>query len=62
MDDAPQALDLVWGIEAIAAYIGRTPRQAYEALSKGEMPARQVNRRWVASKRKLREHFEGEAA
>jgi hypothetical protein len=62
MSQQTEGLDLVWGIQAIAAFIGRTPRQAYEALSKGELPARQVNRRWVASKRKLREHFEGEAA
>ncbi|WP_404404915.1 DNA-binding protein [Pelagibacterium halotolerans] len=57
-----ETLDLLWGIDQIAAFIGRTPRQTYEALAKHELPARQVNRRWVASKRKLREHFEGEAA
>lgn len=53
--------DLLWGIEAIAAYIGRTRRQAYEALAKGELPSRQVNHRWVASKTKLRAHLTGEA-
>lgn len=52
-------LDLIWGIEAIAAFILRTPRQTYEALVKGELPARQVNGRWVASAASLRSHFEG---
>lgn len=54
-------LDLVWGAAGIARFIGRTSRQAYEALTKGELPARQVNGRWVASRRRLREHFEGPA-
>jgi len=56
-----ESLDLAWGIDAIAAYIGRTRRQTYEALVKGQLPARQVNRRWVASRKRLREHFEGVA-
>ena len=55
-------LDLLWGAENIAAFIGRTPRQTWDALNKGELPGRLVNKRWVASKRKLREFFEGEAA
>lgn len=53
-----ETLDLLWGVEAIAVYIGRTKRQTYEALVKGELPARQVNRRWVASRKTLREFFE----
>ena len=52
-------LDVVWGIAGIAQFIQRTNRQTYEALVKGELPARQVNGRWVASRRKLRELFEG---
>lgn len=57
------ALDLAWGIDAIAAYIGRTRRQTYEALVKGQLPpAKRVNGRWVASRRKLRELFEGVSA
>lgn len=56
-----QPLDLVWGIGRIAAVIGRTPRQTYEALAKGELPARLVNKRWVASRRRLEAFFAGEA-
>lgn len=54
-----QSLDLVWNIDGIAAVIGRTRRQTYEALVKGELPARQVNGRWVASRRRLEAFFEG---
>ena len=54
-----ETLELRWGIASIAAFIGRTPRQTYEALIKGELPARQVNGRWVASDASLRTHFEG---
>lgn len=59
---AEDTLDLLWGIDTIAAYIGRTRRQCYEALVKGELPSRKVNGRWVASRRKLRELFEGASA
>lgn len=61
-DALPETLDLIWGVASIATFIGRTQRQTYEALAKGELPARQVNGRWVASRKKLRELFEGEAA
>jgi hypothetical protein len=49
--------DLLWGAASIAAFIGRTPRQTWEALSKGELPARRINHRWVASKAALARHF-----
>lgn len=55
-------LDLVWGTAAIGATIGRTQRQAWEALHKGLIPGRLVNGKWVASRRKLREFFEESAA
>jgi hypothetical protein len=58
----PETLDLLWGAEAIGAFIGRTSRQTWEALHKGELPARQVNGRWCASKRRLTAFFEGEVA
>lgn len=62
MTDHPETLDLIWGAAAIAAFIGRTKRQTDEALAKGELPARQVNGRWVASRKRLIAFFEGEAA
>jgi hypothetical protein len=51
-------LDLVWGAEAIAEVIKRTRRQTFHLLESGELPAKKVGGRWVASGQKLREHFE----
>lgn len=51
-------LDLVWGIENIAAYIGRSRGQTYSALTKNEIPAKLVNNRWAASRSALRKYFE----
>jgi hypothetical protein len=48
------APDLVWGLSNIAAYIGRTRRQVETAIKKGDLPARQVSGRWVASKTAIR--------
>tara|TARA_R110002051_G_scaffold19584_5_gene54743 strand:+ start:8214 stop:8435 length:222 start_codon:yes stop_codon:yes gene_type:complete len=56
--DLEKPLDLVWGIENIAAYIGRSRSQTYLALTKNEIPAKLVNRRWAASRSNLRKHFE----
>lgn len=57
-----ETLGLIWGIAGIAAFIERTDRQTEIALNKGELPARKINGRWVASRRKLIEHFEGAQA
>lgn len=54
-------LDLIWGAEAIGKAVGLSERQAKHILSQGEIPGRKVGGRWVASRRKLREHFEEEA-
>lgn len=62
MTEEPDSLDLLWGARAIARFIGRTDRQCWEALNAGELPARKVHGRWVASREALRRHFMGEAA
>lgn len=62
MAEESDTLDLLWGAEEIGAFLGRTPRQAWEALNKGELPARKINGRWAASRKALRRLFEGEAA
>ncbi|KQX35311.1 hypothetical protein ASD04_14820 [Devosia sp. Root436] len=61
MADRPETLadDLIWGVASIAAFIGRTPRQTWEALDKGQLPARQVNGRWCVSRSRLRTFFAG---
>lgn len=48
-----EPLDLVWGAVAIAKVIGQTTRATYHMLDAGELPARQVGRRWVASRKEL---------
>jgi len=53
-----ESLGLLWGCNAIAAFINRTPRQTWEALHKGQLPARLVNGKWCASKKRLKAFFE----
>jgi hypothetical protein len=55
------AKDLIWGTKAIAAEIGRSERQAYHMLASGNLPARLVGGRWMASREKLRRHLLGDA-
>ncbi|MGB3338281.1 MAG: DNA-binding protein [Devosia sp.] len=63
MTNAPsENLDLLWGATAIAAVIGKTPRATFHLLEKGQIPSVKIGAQWVASRKKLREHFEGEAA
>lgn len=61
-DTAPPPLDLLWGADSIGKAIGRTERQTKHMLTKGEIPGRKCNGRWVASLTALRKHFEGEDA
>ncbi len=53
----PEAMDLLWEATEIAQAIGRTVRQTYNMLEVGELPARKVGGRWVASRRALEAHF-----
>lgn len=52
-NDGDHALDLIWGADAIAQFINRTPQQTYHMLSKGLMPGRRVGERWVVDRRDL---------
>lgn len=64
MDDSKQVngLDLVWEVEEIARVIGRTKRQTFHILYKGELPAKKVGGRWVAERSKLIKFFMEDAA
>lgn len=57
MSNKPQSADgdmeLIWGVSGIAKLIGRTDRQTFHMLSKGNLPAKQVGNRWVAERGKL---------
>lgn len=56
-----KSIDLIWGAESIAEALGRTRRSTFHLLEKGEIPAKKVGGRWVASRDALRKHFEGVA-
>jgi hypothetical protein len=50
--------DFVWGAPAIAAVIGRSPRQTFHILSGGQIKcARKVGGRWVVSRAALLREF-----
>ena len=39
--------DLLWGVDAIADYIGRNVRQTYYLVSTKKIPAQKVGALWV---------------
>jgi hypothetical protein len=51
------SLDLLWGVDAIAAELNLTRRQTYHQLESGRLPARKHAGKWVASRRGLRACF-----
>lgn len=55
-------IDLLWEVVEIAKVIGRTRRQTFHMLKKGEIPAKKVGGRWVASRAKLVAFFLEDAA
>ena len=57
MDEEPEPLDLLWGVDAIAKVIGRTYRQTYHMIRTGHLPAKQVGGRWVVSRAELEAFF-----
>lgn len=61
MADSNDKLDLIWGAEAIADVIGRTPRVTFHLLATGAIPAKKVGDRWVAERSKLIAFFMEEA-
>jgi hypothetical protein len=44
---------MIWGAEAIAAFIGLDKPQTYYLLQRGKLPARKVGDKWVAEEGKL---------
>jgi hypothetical protein len=54
------AADLLFGIEAIAKYIGIGKRQAHHAIVCGHIPIRRMGRTIVGSKSALRRHLTGD--
>jgi hypothetical protein len=63
--DVKTSIDVIWGIDAIAAEIKRNRRQTHYALTRGEFApagAKLVCSRWCVSRRRLREFFEAPGA
>lgn len=54
--------DIVWEVKNIARVIGRNDRQTFHLLATGQLPAKQIGGRWVASRRKLLAAVLGDAA
>lgn len=61
-EQSEERIDLIWGISAIARFIGRNDRQTYDMLVSGHLPARQIGTRWVAKREALVRFFEETAA
>jgi hypothetical protein len=51
------ASDVLRGVGAISQEVGLTKREAYYKLEKGIIPAGKDGSQWVASRKKLREHY-----
>jgi hypothetical protein len=49
--------DRLDGVAAIAEFIGEPPRRTNYLLERGILPAGKLGTRWVASKRRLTEHY-----
>jgi hypothetical protein len=47
--------DAAWGAKEIGDEIDQNERQTFYLLEKGVLPAHKVGRKWVASRRLLRE-------
>jgi hypothetical protein len=56
----PDTEDLIWGAIGIAEAIGVKPSLAYYWLEHGELPARKVGQKWVASRAKLMAYLRGD--
>jgi hypothetical protein len=47
----------IWGAKAIAAEANVTAKQAFHMLEAGHLPGTKVGRRWVTTRRRLRERL-----
>ena len=52
--------DLLWGVDAIAAYIKRKPRQTYYLIHTKQIPAKKIGATWVARRSSVRRRLLGE--
>jgi len=57
IDQTTPADDLLYGVPAIAAFIGRTERDTYYDIDQGRLPVGRWGTRYVASNSRLRALF-----
>jgi hypothetical protein len=57
-----EQLDLLWGAQAIADFLGTTERKVWYQADRGLLPVKKQGRLLTASKSALRKHFETPAA
>jgi len=50
--------DLLWGINAIAAEIGRSPSQTNHMVENGRIPCGKMGGQWVANRRHIHDAFD----
>jgi hypothetical protein len=58
MEEIDIGEDRLTGIEAIAKFRKEPKRRTTYLLETGQLPAGKEGRIWIASKRRLREHYE----
>lgn len=52
-------LEIIWGVDAIAAALGRTTRQTYHLLESGHLAAaKKIGGKWCVTRRSLVALFE----
>ena len=56
-NETTPADDVLYGVSAIAAFVGRPDHKVYYDLKRGLLPAGRWGQQWIASKARLREHF-----
>jgi hypothetical protein len=58
--DDPETLgsDILTGVPEIARFTGEPERRARYLLERGILPGGQMGSIWIASKKKLREHYD----
>jgi hypothetical protein len=57
-DGESLAGDLLYGADAIASFLGLSRRQAFHFLQRGHIPATKQGSIWVASKSRLKRHYQ----
>jgi len=56
--ESDQKLDILWGAQAIAEFLGTTERKVWYQADRGLLPVKRQGRLLTASKSALRKHFE----